>query len=181
MTGRRLQRLSYEEESRYTHLPEGSLAICRYCDLPILLDQQEGGGPAKDWGAGLPHPLKAWALNGGTGLDYGCGNHPASDEDGTAGHVPDFDSIQVAADREAQGPPDLDDLAAVTDLADDLGVSNQAVTMWHKRYPDFPPAVVTVARGQVALYSRRAVREWFDARKATAPPHWARRRMAAKP
>ena len=79
------------------------------------------------------------------------------------------------------GPPDLDDLAAVTDLAADLGVSNQVVSMWHKRYADFPPAVVTVARGQVALYSRRAVREWFEARKATAPPHWARRRVVVKP
>ena len=48
--------------------PEGSTSVCRKCGLPILLDQREGGGPGKDWGA---RP-EDWVGNGGIGMDYGC-------------------------------------------------------------------------------------------------------------
>ncbi len=85
--------IDYNLEARYTDLPEGTTADCHYCGLRILLDQQEGGGPAKDWGAGCPTPEQAWSVNGGLGLDYGCGDHPANDDEGTWGHVPVFSTL----------------------------------------------------------------------------------------
>jgi hypothetical protein len=90
--------LDFEREERYANLPEGSLATCRYCKQAILLDQQEGGGPAKDWGSACEgdSPQESWSVHGGIGLDYGCGDHPANDDDGTWGHVPSFETIRVA-------------------------------------------------------------------------------------
>lgn len=70
-----------------TDLPEGTTGTCRWCGLEILLDQREGGGPGKDWGA----TPDAWVGNGGIGMDYGCGDNPISDEDGCGGHEPDLD------------------------------------------------------------------------------------------
>lgn len=72
--------------------PEGTTATCLFCARSILLDLQEGGGPGKDWGDGPD----TWSGNGGIGMDYGCGRHPLSDEDGTYGHVPVLDSIVVS-------------------------------------------------------------------------------------
>jgi hypothetical protein len=72
--------------------PEGTTATCVHCGSDILLDQREGGGPGKDWGASP----EDWTGNGGGGMDYGCGGNPASDEDGTAGHEPQLDTIEVA-------------------------------------------------------------------------------------
>lgn len=83
----------YDVEARYTDLPEGTTATCRYCIQSILLDQREGGGPGKDWGA----TPDQWVGNGGIGMDFGCGNHPASNKEGTWGHVPSFGSIELVA------------------------------------------------------------------------------------
>jgi hypothetical protein len=73
--------------------PEGTTALCTHCHEPILLDQREGGGPGKDWGT---HPDQ-WVGNGGTGMDYGCGDNPASDDEGTAGHEPIPETIEEPA------------------------------------------------------------------------------------
>lgn len=69
--------------------PEGTTAECLHCGAAILLDQREGGGPGKDWGS---DPAD-WVGHGGSGMDYGCGLNPESDEDGTAGHAPDPNTI----------------------------------------------------------------------------------------
>lgn len=74
-----------------TDLPEGTTATCCYCRETILLDQREGGGPGKDWGAGPGD----WVGNGGTGMDYGCFDSPDSDDDATGGHTPDLDTIAL--------------------------------------------------------------------------------------
>lgn len=71
--------------------PEGTTAVCAYCDEPILLDQREGGGPGKDWGA---RP-EDWVGNGGIGMDYGCGGSPESSDEGTGGHLPMTHTIQL--------------------------------------------------------------------------------------
>lgn len=70
--------------------PEGTTAKCVQCHEPILLDQQEGGGTGKDWGAGRPAD---WQPNGGLGLDYGCFDSPLNDNDGTGGHSPQAGTI----------------------------------------------------------------------------------------
>jgi len=56
---------------------------------------------------------------------------------------------------------DLDDLAAMGDLARERGISTSAATNW-RRYPDFPAPLVTLSTGPV--YSRRRVREWQQRR-----------------
>lgn len=71
--------------------PEGTTAKCLFCGQKILLDQEEGGGPGKDWGDGP----SSWSKNGGIGMDYGCGSHPLNDADGTYGHVPILGSIRI--------------------------------------------------------------------------------------
>lgn len=46
---------------------------------------------------------------------------------------------------------DLDDLAAMGDLARERGISSSAATNW-RRYPDFPQPLTTLSTGPV--YSR---------------------------
>ena len=75
-----------------TDFPEGTTALCFWCKEPILLDQREGGGPAKDWGTAP----EDWVGNGGTGMDYGCGAHPLnSRSDGCHGHSPTLGTITL--------------------------------------------------------------------------------------
>ena len=74
--------------------PEGTTAECVQCDEPILLDKTEGGGPAKDWGAGTP---AEWQPNGGIGLDYGCAFSPLNDDDGCGGHSPKAGTLRLPA------------------------------------------------------------------------------------
>jgi ribosomal protein S27AE len=71
--------------------PEGSTARCKNCDEPILLDQMEGGGPGKDWGA---RP-EDWQGNGGIGMDYGCAGSADTDEEGIGGHEPASGTIHA--------------------------------------------------------------------------------------
>jgi len=71
-------------------LPEGTIAECAFCGAEILLDQREGGGPGKDWGA----TPDEWVGSGGIGMDYGCGEHPDTDEDASCGHEPTRNSIR---------------------------------------------------------------------------------------
>jgi hypothetical protein len=56
---------------------------------------------------------------------------------------------------------DLDDLVAVTDLADIFGVGKPAISNWRARYQDFPRPLVAVSRGNTPLYSRQAVTDWY--------------------
>ena len=79
--------------------PEGTTSTCVHCGSAILLDQREGGGPGKDWGASPAD----WVGHGGIGMDYGCGDNPDSDEEGTAGHEPDPSSIQVRDHQRGNG------------------------------------------------------------------------------
>jgi hypothetical protein len=80
-----------------TDFPEGTTAMCVQCGEPILLDQREGGGPGKDWGARPEN----WVGNGGIGMDYGCFDSPLNDDEGTGGHSPKAGTIRLpeAADR----------------------------------------------------------------------------------
>lgn len=56
---------------------------------------------------------------------------------------------------------DLNDLAAMGDLARERGISSSAATNW-RRYPDFPQPLITLSTGPV--YSRTQVREWQQRR-----------------
>lgn len=60
---------------------------------------------------------------------------------------------------------DLADLVAASDIAELCGASKPTVSNWIARYPDFPQPLVVVARGHAALYSRRAVIDWYDRRE----------------
>lgn len=82
---------SYSPDVDPTDYPEGTTAECEHCGESILLDQREGGGPGKDWGANPDD----WTGNGGTGMDYGCSDSPDTDDDGTGGHSPDLDTITL--------------------------------------------------------------------------------------
>lgn len=73
-----------DDKLRANDHPEGSTAICAHCGARILLDQREGGGPGKDWG----DSPEDWVGNGGIGMDYGCGENPENDDEGTGGHLP---------------------------------------------------------------------------------------------
>jgi hypothetical protein len=57
------------------------------------------------------------------------------------------------------------DLVAGVDIADELGVTPGAVGNWRARHEDFPRPVVTVARGTLPIYSRRAVLAWANNRR----------------
>lgn len=57
---------------------------------------------------------------------------------------------------------DVADLVAPSDIADQCGVGKPAVSNWIARYPDFPKPIVTVAQGTTALFSRKAVIDWYD-------------------
>lgn len=59
---------------------------------------------------------------------------------------------------------DLDDLVAASDIAEMCGATRPTVSNWLRRYPDFPQPLVTVAGGSTALYSRKAVADWYDRR-----------------
>lgn len=54
----------------------------------------------------------------------------------------------------------LSDLVAGADIADMLGVTDQAVCNWQRRHPDYPEPVLRVARGNMPLWSRLAVLTW---------------------
>jgi hypothetical protein len=58
-------------------------AVCKYCSEELRFDIDPSGTPGQngDWGALFPDP-------GFPGLDYGCGESPDTDEDGTGGHWP---------------------------------------------------------------------------------------------
>lgn len=58
------------------------------------------------------------------------------------------------------------DLADARGIADDLGVSRQRVYQWAE-HADFPDRVVEFSMGR--LWSRKAVREWYEARPHLHP------------
>ena len=73
-------------------LNECTTAVCVYCGEVIQLDVTQGGGDpttfgAWDWGSSIP---------GIDGLDYGCGDSPDTDADGTGGHSPIWKTITPA-------------------------------------------------------------------------------------
>jgi hypothetical protein len=71
---------------------------------------------------------------------------------------------------------DLDDLAAIGDLARERGISSSAATGW-RRYPDFPKPLIELSTGPV--YSRTQVREWQERRwPEGAPGHGKVRRTS---
>lgn len=53
---------------------------------------------------------------------------------------------------------DIKDLAAVTDLALEHGVTPGAITNWAARYKDFPKPVVLL--GNRPIYSKAQVAQW---------------------
>lgn len=55
---------------------------------------------------------------------------------------------------------ELADLAAVGDLAAEIGVHKSTITNWTTRYADFPAPLTTLSTG--AVYSRQQVRQWHD-------------------
>jgi predicted DNA-binding transcriptional regulator AlpA/GNAT superfamily N-acetyltransferase len=58
---------------------------------------------------------------------------------------------------------DPDDEVYAADIARELGVRPSAVSNWAARHPDFPKPIDY--RNGRAVYSRRAVREWFERRR----------------
>lgn len=80
-------------DERYTY-PEGTEADCIHCGERILLDQMEGGGPGKDWGTSP----EDWKGHGGSGMDYGCGEHPLSGSQGCYGHEPNPPTVRRPLD-----------------------------------------------------------------------------------
>jgi hypothetical protein len=60
---------------------------------------------------------------------------------------------------------DLDDLVAISDLAEHFYVGKPTISNWTTRYPDFPRPLVVVARGNTPLFSRRAVIDWYERRE----------------
>lgn len=52
---------------------QGARSVCIQCGHFIYLDIEEGGG------------IPDWKTSNG---DYGCGNSPDTNEDGTGGHIP---------------------------------------------------------------------------------------------
>jgi hypothetical protein len=71
-------------------LPEGAVATCAYCDMGIVLDVREGGGDPENFGAW------DWGTTWSFGMDYGCGDNPESDDEGTGGHAPIWQTICFA-------------------------------------------------------------------------------------
>lgn len=61
---------------------------------------------------------------------------------------------------------DLSDLVSSADIARMCGVGRAAVTNWKRRYADFPKPLATVSDGEITLYSRTQVTDWWVARKA---------------
>jgi hypothetical protein len=57
----------------------------------------------------------------------------------------------------------LEDLIATKDVAELAGTTSAAVSNWRNRWPDFPAPLVTLAAGEVPIYSRRAVAAWLFA------------------
>jgi hypothetical protein len=57
-------------------------ATCEYCSEELRFDIDPSGTPGRngDWGALFLDPIP--------GLDYGCGESPETNEDGTGGHWP---------------------------------------------------------------------------------------------
>jgi hypothetical protein len=72
---------------------------------------------------------------------------------------------------------DLDDLAAMGDLARERGISTAAATNW-RRYPDFPAPLTTLSTGPV--YSRRQVQAWQEQRWPEGHPSWGKVRRAPR-
>lgn len=58
---------------------------------------------------------------------------------------------------------DLDDLAGVSELAEEHGVVRAAVVNWRRRHADFPEPLIVLSTGPV--FSRRQVCAW----QATRP------------
>lgn len=63
----------------------------------------------------------------------------------------------------------LDDLAGVSELADQHEVGRAAVCNWAERYPDFPAPLLTLAAGRI--YSRQQVAAWRT-RTTSTPTGW---------
>ncbi|MEZ5170673.1 MAG: hypothetical protein R3A49_08010 [Acidimicrobiia bacterium] len=60
---------------------------------------------------------------------------------------------------------DLDDLLDATQVAELLGLSSQgAVSVYRKRYEDFPGPVLERASGRCQFWLRQELRAWIDKR-----------------
>jgi hypothetical protein len=73
---------------------------------------------------------------------------------------------------------ELADLVSPADIAEECGVGKSAVSNWIARYPDFPQPLATVAQGKTALFSRKAVTEWYDRKEWQHDGPWSKRKSA---
>lgn len=53
---------------------------------------------------------------------------------------------------------DLDDVVTLGQICAEFHVTKQAASMWPRRYPDFPQALISVGRN--TWYSHKQVTEW---------------------
>ena len=59
---------------------------------------------------------------------------------------------------------DTDDLVGITEMARALGVKPNVVGNWVKRYPTFPPPIITLSCG--SLWKMSDVLAWRDPSKS---------------
>lgn len=55
---------------------------------------------------------------------------------------------------------DLEDLASSSEIANTLGVNKSTVSMWKRRYPDFPAPLIVL--NGITVYSWAQVRDWYN-------------------
>ncbi len=56
----------------------------------------------------------------------------------------------------------LDDLVSIGDIATRCKASRSTVSNWQVRYRDFPQPLAHVSNGHIALFSWKAVADWYD-------------------
>jgi predicted DNA-binding transcriptional regulator AlpA len=65
---------------------------------------------------------------------------------------------------------DADDLVDSRGVADVIGLAqHQSVSVYRKRYPDFPAPVVDMGAGRCLLWLRRDVEAWAAGRAGRVP------------
>lgn len=62
---------------------------------------------------------------------------------------------------------DVDDLIDATQVAELLGLSSpNAVSVYHRRYEDFPDPLLAPASGRCHFWDRADIQAWHEGRKA---------------
>lgn len=80
----------------------GARGVCRWCGeiVAIVIDSTSG---VRDLGAFFEVEEATMPVPVETGLDYGCGDHPENDDEGTMGH----ELIQGTVFEAGDFPPDV--------------------------------------------------------------------------